>query len=225
MIHTLNKKAGKSSFFGGGGSHSRGSFSQGLFVGHAVREEMRIDIVNNLDIEPKFKSVYFKGNKNPYTFHLSHGSGHFAVKVNDTESLAVVRHIGRQVTIIPRSEGSLLITVEDVDLPESLPVTAELLISNVARLSLDTQGYLIEKGSSTNMTVTALDSYGIEFDEDQYNQMTFEIEIAKTDIEIDKTKGNFGLQIVQILGERRKFNATGIERGHYGVTAQIENFK
>ena len=154
---------------------------------------MRIDIVKNLDIEPKFKSIYFKGKQNPYTFHLSHGSGHFAVKVNDTVSLAVVRHIGRQVTIIPRSEGSLLITVEDVDLPESLPVTAELLISGVARLTLDTQGYLIEKGSSINMTVTALDSYGVEFDEDQYNQMNFEIEIAKTDIEMDKTKGNFGL--------------------------------
>jgi deoxycytidine triphosphate deaminase len=130
---------------------------------------MRIDIVNNLDIQPKFKSIFFKGNKNPFTFHLNQGSGHFAVKVNDTESLAFVQHIGRQVTIIPRSEGSLLITVEDVDLPESLPVTAELLISSVARLNLDTQGYLIEKGSATNMTVTALDSYGIEFDEDQYN--------------------------------------------------------
>lgn len=127
---------------------------------------MKIDIVNNVDIEPRFKSIYFKGNKNPFTFQLSHGSGQFAVKVNDTESLAFVQHIGRQVTIIPRSEGSLLITIEDVDLPESLPVTAELLISSVARLTLDTQGYLIEKGSSTNMTVTALDSHGIEFDED-----------------------------------------------------------
>jgi hypothetical protein len=129
---------------------------------------MRIDIVKNLDIEPRFKSIYFNGKKNPCTFQLSQGSGHFAVKVNDTESLAHVQHIGRQVTIIPRSEGSLLITVEDVDLPESLPVTAELLISSVARLNLDTQGFLIEKGSSTNMTVTALDSHGIEFDEDQY---------------------------------------------------------
>lgn len=129
---------------------------------------MRIEIVKNLDVEPRFKSIYFNGNKNPCTFHLSQGSGQFAVKVNDTESLAHVQHIGRQVIIIPRGEGSLLITVEDVDLPESLPVTAELLISSVARLNLDTQGFLIEKGSSTNMTVTALDSHGIEFDEDQY---------------------------------------------------------
>lgn len=55
--------------------------------------------------------------------------------------------------------------------------------------------------------------------------MAFEIEIEKTDIENDKTKGNIGLQISQILGERRKFNATGVERGHYGVTAYIEKFK
>jgi len=87
----------------------------------------------NLDSNPfisrETKSLYFSSQS---------GIRSFRFKVNDTESLAFVQHIGRQVTIIPRSEGSLLITVEDVDLPESLPVTAELLISSVARLNLDT---------------------------------------------------------------------------------------
>jgi hypothetical protein len=61
------------------------------------------------------------------------------VHLNDTtETLAYVKHVGREVTIIPKNEGSLLITVEDVELPNSAPVTAELLISGVSKLLLET---------------------------------------------------------------------------------------
>ena len=73
-----------------------------------------------------------------------------------------------------------MISVKDVELPESEQVHAELHVSDVAKLELDTQGYLIEQGSSRNMSVSAYDFYGYEFDEDQYEKMAFELEIETT---------------------------------------------
>ena len=61
-------------------------------------------------------------------------------------------------------------------LPESVAVSSEILISDVAKVYLETQGYLVEQGSSMNMTVTALDNFGHEFDEDQYKNMKFDLE-------------------------------------------------
>lgn len=59
-----------------------------------------------------------------------------------------------------------MITVKDIEIPESEQFHAELHISDVDRLELDTQGYLIEQGSARNMSATAFDFYGFEFDQD-----------------------------------------------------------
>lgn len=61
--------------------------------------------------------------------------------------------------------------IEDIKLPNSPPAFAELLISDISRLELDKNGFLVEQGSSLNMTVTAYDNHGKEFDKDQYLYM------------------------------------------------------
>ena len=44
-----------------------------------------------MDIEPKFKSLYFQGSQNPFDFDILHGSGYFAVSLNDS-TVAEVQH-------------------------------------------------------------------------------------------------------------------------------------
>ena len=103
-------------------------------------------------------------------------------------------------------------------LPDSVAVSAEVLISDVAKVHLETQGYLMEKGSSMNMTVTALDNFGHEFDEDQYSKMKFEMQHVIT---FAHREGQ-GLSAFEIAGEPRVFTVTGLEHGYYDVTACID---
>jgi len=106
--------------------------------------------------------------------------------VNDT-SLADVQHVDREVTIIPQGLGTVQVRVEDVEVPGSRIAIAELLISDVMTLHLDSQGYLIEQDATLNMTVTAYDNFGVEFDQDQYEKMAFALEIEMTGIH--RTRG------------------------------------
>ena len=87
------------------------------------------------------------------------------MSINDT-SLADVQHVNREVIIIPKRAGVIRIKVEDIELPGSTLVYSDLLMSDIMSLHLDSQGYLIEQGDFLNMTVTAFDSAGNEFEED-----------------------------------------------------------
>lgn len=128
--------AGSGTYFGGSKS-ANPKLGQSLMVDHPVKDQLKIQVVENVDIRPRSKTIYFQGSKNPYKFQLLHGSGHFAVSSNDTE-LASIKAVGRDVTIYPKREGSLMITVKDIEIPESEQVHAELHVSDVARLELDT---------------------------------------------------------------------------------------
>lgn len=108
-----------------------------------VSNELNIQVVHNVEIEPKYKSLYFLGDKNPMKLKLVDGSGHFAVSVNDSK-VADIQHVGRDITIIPKKEGSIKIFAEDVELPDSIIASSELLISDVKSIYLDSAGYLIE---------------------------------------------------------------------------------
>ena len=130
-----------------------------------VSNSLNIQVVHNVEIEPKYKSLYFLGAENPMKFELVGGSGHFAVSLNDSK-IADIQHVGRNVTIIPKKEGSIKIFAEDVELPGSIIASSELLISDVRSIYLDSAGYLIEQRASLNMTVTAFDRFGVEFDLD-----------------------------------------------------------
>ena len=92
--------------------------------------------MNNVDVEPNSKTIYFQGDKNPFKLSIFHGSGQFSVSVNDS-SVAEIIHIDREVKIVPYKPGSLLITIKDVELPDSLPVYSELKISDVVSLKID----------------------------------------------------------------------------------------
>jgi hypothetical protein len=105
---------------------------------------MRIEVVNNVDIQPKFKSIYLNKD-NRYTFQILNGSGKFSVTVNNTD-IADKSYVDgeRTITIIPKREGPNAIRVEDLEIPESSVTVSEMLISDIARLELDVPGTLIE---------------------------------------------------------------------------------
>ena len=104
---------------------------------------MRIEIVRNVDIQPKYKSLYISNKGNTYNYKIIHGSSHFAVSLNNTD-LAEMQLRDGKITIEPRKQGSLEIKVEDVEIPESEYAVSEMLISDIARLELDSPGTLIE---------------------------------------------------------------------------------
>jgi hypothetical protein len=105
---------------------------------------MHIEIVMNVDIQPKYKSIYLSsGEKNEFKFRILHGSGHFQIHLNNTDLADIIQREG-YLTVIPRREGSLEIKVEDVEVPDSVMAVAEILISDIARLELDAPGSLIE---------------------------------------------------------------------------------
>lgn len=118
-------------------------FSKGLFLDRAIEGRIQVQVVHNVDIEPKQKTIYFQGEQNPFSFLIREGSGEFQVTINDT-SVAEKQVEGREVRILPKREGSLRITVEDLELPRSKPVSAVLHFSDVASLQLNSKVHLIE---------------------------------------------------------------------------------
>lgn len=180
--HLLLGKKATTSYFGSQKATSKDPDS--LIT--VVRDQMRIEVVTNLEVYPKYKSLFFLGRKNTQKFHLRNGSGHFAVVLNDT-TLADVQHVDREVIIIPKRTGMLQIKVEDVEVPGSVPATADILLSDISSLHLESQGYLIEQGDALNMTVSAFDDRGVEFDLDQYEKMDFALETEMTGIH--RTRG------------------------------------
>lgn len=130
-----------------------------------MRDQLQVEVVRPLQIEPRSKTIYFKGSKNTFSFRIGHGSGSFRVVLNDT-TLAEKKLVGRDLKIIPKREGDLTISIYDEDLPDSNPAEAVLTISRIQTLVLQSPVNLIEQDQSINMTVRAYDVNGREFDED-----------------------------------------------------------
>ena len=108
---------------------------------------MRIEVVRNVDIQPKYKSIYIPNIKiknevtrNSFDFIIHHGSGYFSVTTNTSSDIANVIHRDRTVTIEARNEGAILIKVEDIEIPGSEIATAEILISDIFKLELTSSG-------------------------------------------------------------------------------------
>lgn len=184
-----------------------------LNVPYEVKDTFRLEIVKNVDVQPKYKSVYLS-QENQYKFTINHGSGHFSVTINNTAVADRIYIDGeRTVTIIPKREGPIEIRVEDIEIPESIVAISELLISDIKSLELDAPGTLIEQGSQMPLNVTAYDIYGNPFDFDQYEHMKFNIEIELTQ------QREKGLQTEADPNNRRKFIAKGFEPGNYQTAA------
>lgn len=121
---------------------------------------MRLEIVRNVDIEPKYKSLYLgrdSGEQNAFKFRIVHGSGFFTASVSDTSVAEIVTQ-DRDVWVYPKKVGQIILKVEDVEIPDAKPSTAEILVSDVYRVQLESVGSLIEQGSSTELYVSAYDS-------------------------------------------------------------------
>jgi len=136
----LRRERGFSFTFGGSTSLD----TESLALDHEVKDRMRIEVVQNVDIQPKFKSLYL-AKDNTFKFQILYGSGHFSVSINNTD-IADRHHIegDRFITIYPKREGPIEIKVEDIEVPDSEIAVAEMLISDIYRLELDAPGTLIE---------------------------------------------------------------------------------
>ena len=121
------------------------------------------------------------------------------------------------MAIIPKKEGTVQITVQDIDVPLSESTTAILHISDVASLQLHSKVHLIEQNDQMNVTVTAKDFHGFNFDEDQYKKMVLEIQTEMTGVH-DKDD----MHVEKILEAHRVFKIKGKEPGIYRLTAFIE---
>lgn len=124
---------------------------------------------------------------------------------------------GRTISIIPKRPGTLLLTVQDADLPLSMPTTATLHISPIASLHLHSAVQLIEQGDEMNLTVTARDAKGMDFDEDQYERMEIGMQTEMTGVH-DKDD----MFVEKIQGVHRVFRIRGKEPGIYRLTAYAE---
>jgi hypothetical protein len=91
-------------------------------------------VVRNVDIYPKYKSIYAGQTDSEFTFEIMHGSGHFDYKINATELVTDFKLKGRQITFKPNGLGSFRIEVFDHELPDALPAIAEILLSDVHKL-------------------------------------------------------------------------------------------
>lgn len=109
------------------------------------------------------------------------GSGQFSVSLNDTQLADVVQN-EREIFVTPKQEGSLKLTVEDLEVPHSVPASTSILISDIKKILLHSTRTLIEKDDSMELFVSAYDSSMQEFDEDQYLLMHFDIETEMTGI-------------------------------------------
>jgi hypothetical protein len=67
-----------------------------------------------------------------------------------------------------------------------------------------------------NMTITAFDDSGKQFDEDQQEKMNFQLEIERGILR------SSGLKTKLIKGRNELYEVTGVEPGNYVVTAFIE---
>lgn len=72
----------------------------------------------------------------------------------------------REIHLTPKELGGLRIMIEDLELPQSEVAVAEVLISDIAKLTLWAPSTLIEVKDEMQLTVSAYDNFMNEFDLD-----------------------------------------------------------
>lgn len=90
------------------GYYTRGyTVSESMNLPYDVKTQIRIDIVKNVDLQPKYKAIYLHKD-NRYSFKIMHGSGRFSVTLNNTD-IADKHYIDgeRTITIIPKKDGPI----------------------------------------------------------------------------------------------------------------------
>lgn len=85
----------------------------------SVTNSMEIEVVRNVDIEPKFRSIYIGQSGSDFHLEIMHGSGHFDYKVNDTDIVRDFAIKGRDITFKPNGIGSIKIEIFDHEIPDS----------------------------------------------------------------------------------------------------------
>jgi hypothetical protein len=178
-----------------------------------VSDKMKIHVVRNVDIEPKFKSLYMN-RTNTFEFEILYGSGKFALKLNDT-SIATAQLHQRKVKITPNQEGPLKLTIIDEETENSYPAEAELFVSDIHRLEIYGEE-LIEEGMSTDLTVFAFDTLMNPFSLDQYQFMR-----VKIDYERVGARHHEGFEIVKNYDDFQRFLGIGHQAATYRVHAMV----
>lgn len=60
------------------------------FSTEPVNSRLVVEVVRNVDVEPKYKSLYIGQSQQTYKLRILHGSGAFSVTVNNTRLVDLV---------------------------------------------------------------------------------------------------------------------------------------
>ena len=55
-----------------------------MFTEQPITDRLKVEVVRNVDIEPKYKSLYIGASPQTYKLRILHGSGQFSVTLNNT---------------------------------------------------------------------------------------------------------------------------------------------
>ena len=113
-----------------------------------IREEIDVTVCKNVEVFPKFKSLYVGSSNQDFKLSILHGTGHFSVTFDNTDLITDYNHKGRDIYFKPAAPGTIEVKIEDIELPDAQPAFAEIVISDIGRLTMSSPQTLLEEGDS-----------------------------------------------------------------------------
>jgi len=96
-------------------------------------------------VQPRQKTLYVDKD-NQFSLEIVHGSGYFSVTPDNKDLLVDFVHKDRKVSFKPKRKGTVILTVEDLQLADSPPIQVTLSFSEIRALQLRAPRILIEEG-------------------------------------------------------------------------------
>jgi nuclear pore complex protein Nup210 len=168
-----------------------------------VGRDFDITLVHNVRLIPPKLSLYNHPDNKVRIFSVG-GSGYSQIQLNDTAIAAVTHQLGGgEISITPKMNGILKVTVIDVCLAGSDPAHGVVHVSNVAAIRIKSRD-MIKIGDQMPVQVDLLDSYGAPFESSQLKWVDIKIHVDGS-----------ALDVVQIGSATSQYTATG---RHLGVS-------
>ena len=137
----------------------------------AIRKEYTVDVMNTVFVEPSHKLLYNSKNAS-FEISVNKGSGNFRITTNTSAVVElVVSNNKRSIRVSPKAIGDCLVTVEDLQLPNSPKATCEIYVRNAYSVQLSIPHSLAVTESQVGARVTVTDHSKLVFDHDQVHFM------------------------------------------------------
>eukprot|EP00831_Metopus_contortus_P024825 TRINITY_DN21581_c0_g1_i3.p2 TRINITY_DN21581_c0_g1~~TRINITY_DN21581_c0_g1_i3.p2 ORF type:complete len:142 (+),score=23.66 TRINITY_DN21581_c0_g1_i3:209-634(+) len=108
--------------------------------------------------------------RNQFEFTIHYGSGIFAIQQNDT-SIVDLKYDSkispRSIVVIPKKEGFVEISVEDIGVASTISAKCIVIVSNIYSVLLE-QDLLLEQGTNSTLSVSFFTLNNEELPQEQY---------------------------------------------------------